>query len=459
MEKENTMMKIKIDKIELFFVYLLLFISFYQPVILGVRSTLYIPAFAFLLAIKTYRRYQIAGVIKSRAGNLILGFIVIELYLLVLSLILQGNTGALLEPLHVIVCALFTYLIREYARQMSIGSQRFLYVMINVGLTQTFICILMCIFPFLRRVGWKYLMSSLTTSSERAFFQSIGVFRFYGIAGPNQFLSSVGTVSALLFLLSLFGLFKTHKFRFFLTSILLLLPAFLNARSGVICAIFGAFILCFIFLWKEKNWKFCILTMLGIILSILLLSQVMQNEYFHNLYPDQIVKTENASIANDDGENIFDNNELKISDTSRYNSEHWSSTVTDATKALISGDTSSKVYEWYGGLLPGNWLLPEGNGIWFGYENIPDVTVEAGQMIGRTDAGYVQLIWLGGIVLLLLVLFAFLFVERANYRNTNSAMLYSMTFCVLVAGFKGNVFFQTPVVIVLLLITDSLLDT
>lgn len=94
-----------------------------------------------------------------------------------------------------------------------ISDSAFESLILCTGWVQSTLCVIMCIFPFVKAAHWRYLLHVMTNAAERQRMVELGIFRFYGIAGPNQYLSSIGTVSALLFLLALHRMIRVKAFR------------------------------------------------------------------------------------------------------------------------------------------------------------------------------------------------------------------------------------------------------
>ncbi|MGO5209192.1 hypothetical protein ACTQ41_06255 [Bacillota bacterium LCP21S3_D8] len=437
------------------FIYLILFISFYQPIIFKLKPTFYIPILAcILLIVSKIKMGYLVPLWRTRTGYFIKGIIIIELYLYITIFRTRGDESILIQPVHLLFGALLVWGIRNYRLAFKVEDNEFENVIINTGLFQSFVCILMCIFLPLRGINWSYLLSTLVNPLERQRFEAIDVYRFYGIAGPNQYLSAIGTVSALLFLLAVFRAVSDKlDVKMIIKAIFLLVPALLDSRTGVLCATFGVTVLLFFCYCNKKASHFMVITLWGgIICSILLGSLVVQNRFFHKFYVKPIDTQVASGVSGDGIEEVTD------SKAASYSMDHWSSSVLSATVSLATGDTSSKTYEWYGGLLPFNWDIPNGYGLWIGEGKVVEKQVQPGEIVGRTDAGYARLICVGGIFLTFLSLAVLIYVEGTHVCPDAHPLSIAVIMCFLLAEFKGSVYLQVPVVILLLLIADIFFD-
>lgn len=392
-------------------------------------------------------------------GDFIKGISIIELYLCITIFRTRGDESILIQSVHLFFGALLVWGIRNYRLAFKFDTNEFEKVIINTGLFQSFVCILMCFFLPLRGINWSYLLSVLDPL-EKQRFEAIDVYRFYGIAGPNQYLSAIGTVSALLFLLAVFRAVSDKlDVKMIFKAIFLLVPAFLNSRTGVLCAAFGVTVLLLFCYCNRKTSHFTIIMLWGgIICSILLGSLIVQKSFFHKFYvkPNDIRVA--SGISGDAIEDPSFSEQVPDSKTASYSMDHWSSSVLSATVSLATGDTSSKTYEWYGGLLPSNWDIPHGYGLWIGEGKVVEKQVQPGEIVGRTDAGYARLICVGGFFLVFLSLAVLIYVEGVRVRPDTHPLSIAVIMCFLLAEFKGSVYLQVPVVILLLLIADTLFD-
>lgn len=439
-----------------FSIFFILFLALYQPIIWKLRPTFYIPGLAVLLIIfSKLKMGKLENLWATKSGKLIQGIILIGLYLCITILRVDEDKSVLIQLVHIIFAALLVYGIMNYRLAVKISTNDFENILINTGLAQSFVCILMCICLPLRGVNWSYLMKTLSNPFERQRFESIDVYRFYGIAGPNQYLSSIGIVSALLFLVAVFKFINDKRdVLMFVKAALLLIPALLDSRTGVLCAAFGVTVLLVFCNYKKVISLSKIVALWGgIIATILLGSMIVQNSFFHKFYEKQVSYGVHENSAVD-----VPSEQMENSKETGYSMDHWSSIVIDAADSLATGNTSSKTYEWYGGLLPSNWKIPSGYSLWIGTGKVPDEHVQPGEIIGRTDAGYARLICVGGIILVFLSIMVLIFVERCGKSSNGYPLSVAVVMCFLLAEFKGNVYLQIPVIFLMVLIADMFGD-
>lgn len=415
---------------------ILVFWAIYQPVFPRLNSTYYI---AGLGTISLFLFGKVADIRKTREGKLTGILICLEVYLVAVVLLFKGDITLLKQPIHVFFSLLYVYGLKMYGHSCDVTKDEMREVIINTGLIQSAICVLMCISIPLREINWKYIISTVADPEQKAYFESIAVFRYYGVAGINQYLSSIGTVSALLFLFSLFYSIELQSKILFIKALILLIPTILDARTGVVCAFIGAIVLLLYYL--RDNWKKNVQRILkagaGILAWMLVAYKVIQNEYFH------VFTTVKETIAPDE----------------HRAAKEWSSQTVTAIKDLAVQNTTSKEYEWYGGLLPSNWAIPHGIRFFVGEGRIPEIVYQPGDMIGRTDAGFARLICVGGIILLVLQLIAlFETVKIKKDSKRERPLIYAILACFLAAEMKGSVYLQTAVIMVILLILHCVMD-
>lgn len=504
-------------------VMLLLFLAFYQPVIGPIRSTYYIPVLAFVLII--VKRIPILDICKTKAGNVVKGLFIIELYLLISLTMSGGQRSYLVYPIHLVFGILYIYAVKRVADMERIGHSEFESIILCTGWVQSTLCVVMCICPFAKAAHWRYLLCVMTNAAERQRFEALGIFRFYGIAGPNQYLSSIGLVSAMLFLLALYRMIRNKAFgpADFLKTFYLLVPAFLDGRLGMILALVGSMVQFGVYyLSGRDHLKFIrILLQLGaVVFGILLCGLLVQKASFLRTIPEvksdalnEIVVSEEPAeisgvlstemtasasdssvVAEEDSNSAAapaaaeaDGNDVQYTegpaetataseDTSgqkvvqpndptqnpdvsiQYTANNWSTVVVDFLVAVVTRDTDSKVYEWYGGLLPSNWNVPKGIHLLIGDGSIPDEVVKEGELIGRSDSGFARLLCVGGLILLILQLSLFIYVLKGK-PSSLFPLVCSLAVCFLLAELKGNPYAQTPVVMALVLMMEYVYDT
>lgn len=407
---------------------------------------------------------------------------------------------------------LYIYVIRKFAEMEGLSSASFESLILRVGWVQSTLCVIMCAVPLVKTVHWRYLLRVMTNEAERQRMVGLGIFRFYGIAGPNQYLSSIGTVSALLFLLALHSMIRANDFRpiEFFKTVFLLVPAFLDGRLGMILALLGAavqFVVHYLIDRRRLRLYRVLLQLGAVVCCVMACGVLVQKASFLRTIPvvdsdesiaveesagssegaaaaeepegtsedtiatevltgmDNISTAETPSLDTDvviedisaetlDQVSVQPNDPTQNADESiRYTANNWSTVVVDFLVAIVTRDTDSKVYEWYGGLLPSNWNVPRGIHFIIGDGSIPDEEVVPGELIGRSDSGFARLLCVGGLILLALQLSLFFYVLRVKQRRLYP-IVCSMAACFLLAEMKGNPYIQIPVVIVFTLLIE-----
>lgn len=394
--------------------FLFLFWGLYQPSLIGMSATIYIPLLCVLFMILFLPKY-ISSFKKSITGNFFGAIVFIWIYMLFVDLILSGDNLVFKSIIHILFAIVYVYGIECFT--LKYKTRNIESVLLIVGYTQSFLCVVMFLVPGLKNMQLAYLIRYSAAGINESM-----VFRYYGVAGANQYLSSIGTVSALLCIWAFYKAIEQGSLIKTFGAFFLLVPAILDARTGVVCAIIGIFVIWIAHLFaKQYSRGFLWITLTGIafLLSILCAYFVLQ-------------KNEKIDM--------------------------WVGQALRAIRALLIGDTSCKEYEWYGGLLPTNWILPQGINFVFGTGKLPSIDTTKMSFVGMTDSGFVRLIYTGGVVLLFLQLIIMVRVVKGGQKKYN-AVQYAILACLLVSEMKGNVYIQTPVIILLLLMSIEMEDT
>lgn len=141
-------------------------------------------------------------------------------------------------------------------------------LIIIVGLIQSFICIIMVMLPNIRLQVLNYIFNNMNDPEllVRAYDE-----RIYGIAG--EYLYTIGLIHGFMALISFRYIIENKSIQYAILTILLIIPAFLNARVGVICCLISISIvvICVLIFGKmEKKVKIIKSILVSIILIVAL---------------------------------------------------------------------------------------------------------------------------------------------------------------------------------------------
>ena len=376
-----------------FLLMMLLFLLMYRPSIVGVSANYYFIfilffSFVFFKKIQIYNNY-----IKK----ILLPLVLITVYIFLMVILKNGALEALIGNVNLFI-SLFIVMelfISPFSRKNI--TCNVLNWIISIGCFQSFLCILMKISPTF------YDLFSI----EAQYITSIDFNRNYGIAGSTEFLYGIGLVHGFIALILLDRFIKKKKLKDFILVIVMLIPCVLDTRTGILCFAVGAIPLLFDIkrlLMLLKRFIYLV-PIIGI--AIFLFIKVSVNNSFFLQF-------------------------------------------IEAVGALIFSKTDTKVYEWYGGLLPSNWIFPSGMDFLFGtgqFDNYNTYLIS-----GVHDSGYYRMIYLGGVVLIILALYAVF--KYISSSMVDSRLKKGILLFIILSVFKGNAFVISSFMCTVVLIVE-----
>ncbi len=387
---------------------LFLFLFLYQPTIFGLNSVYYIPIFivAYLsicgFRLRYFIDYKYAMYLKKIL--ILIGFAIIYLLLMGCDFSVEKKTILLIIPV------IEFWFVIQFKTIHNYSNEQILSEVIKIGLLQTLFCVIMIIIPEFREIQINYVSKYVDETISTASIEGI---RMFGIAGYDQYFYSIGMVHGLMSILVFYKGLKVNSIRYMLMSLVLLIPSMLNARTGAIVSVIIMFIMMLVFFVKNKSINSYMLR--GFVFIIILVSGLI-------MLSQKVVEK-------------------------AYN---WWVELFEVIKDLITHNSYSQALNWYGGIIPSNWILPDKFNLIIGVGAIPVDKFSNVVKGGAFDSGYVRVIWTGGLVLMALVLIGYCFIV---YNSKCDKLLRISIFGFMVFGtLKGNLYSSLSVLLLVMLI-------
>lgn len=270
--------KHEINKIDIY-IFIYLFLMFYKPALLPVSMN-YIIAVWSLIGVVIKEN----GVLKVAKhypfGRFFLLFIPLIVYLFVAINFTSGDSSII--SLYAIY---FSYIIQGYYAVLLLRERFQCYddammMIVRVGEVQCILTLLMAFISPLRDSILSYLMSN--SDYSLTMLNAVST-RIYGIAG--EYLYGIGLLQGMISLYLLYVSIVKKKVLYSIEAIIMLIPAFLNARIGVVCFFAAAIFLavCLIMKWPLKN-KFRLVKIIGSVMVALWLLWYLSKTFMPTSY-------------------------------------------------------------------------------------------------------------------------------------------------------------------------------
>lgn len=381
-------------KTTLIFIYLYAFFVFYMPElngILGIRSHILLTGLLFIL-IPFFVNGKLN--VNKELFYLCVGIVISSVFFGVRALT-SGNELRFLQNNFIIIQAIHISFIIKCLRQKGYTKDDQIKFILNIALFQSFICILMLIIPPFREIALNLYYNG---KQENIY---ISASRIYGISGDYTFFTPVfhGLLSVVA---SVYAILKNYKYLYYIP--FFLISILLNGRIGLIVFAFGMMSALLVLLFRGKSISKIIIYVFSFIMtltiSLFLIKFIVPNTFY------------------------------------------WIQSGLQDTLALFSDNKLSGNYE---SLLNTMLYWPEGtNLIWGeGYR----VYGEFGLLHGKipSDIGFVNDMFMGGILYIVLLYGAIIrFVLKKN-KNTNQSsrvlnivLSVSMLTVLLISNYKGE---------------------
>lgn len=407
----------KKDKIVLFLIYLYGFYIFYFPELnsfIGIRSHLLL-AGLFLLLVPVFiiiKKNKLLN-INKQLFLLVIGILISILYFTIRATVanqelrIVQNSFILLQIIHIS----FLYL---FVKTYGMKKDEIVRLPLNLGVIQSLICIGMIIFPSLKEIALDLYYNG---RPENIF---ISANRIYGISSDFTFFTPTyhGILCTIAFVYAIL-----KKWNYIIYIPFLLINILLNGRIGLVVFIVGVVISVLYLLLKGKSKSKVIAYMLFSIIALISILTIAKH-IVPNTF-NWIISGFNDTI------NFFLDRELSGNYTTLFE------TMLFTPPNIIFGE-GFRVYA--------------GNALEYGFNS--------------SDIGYVNDLFMGGIVyviILYLSIFKFIFTNGNNKNKTkefiiNKTISYSLFFMLLVANFKGECMRSGLVVLIIVFIKLALND-
>lgn len=439
------------DKIKIYDFSLVLFIFFLlfaPPVIPKINTGLIAACVVAVVLLIKYKKETIQTIKDIKMGYFALILVLFFLYVLIITGVnfLQGE--------HV-----------QISHYVTLWYRYFLIFPILM-ISSLFICIkckknnyklydlVMC-YVYAALIQFVLVFLSLNIPALKAFFVSVmykntGDFYFgipwvmerRGFGFSNSFVDTFGFGMGLIASLPLFFIKKDRTYILYLVPCLILI-SFVNARTGLVVALIG--LICSIphvfNVVREAKIKVCV----TIFFSIVLLCCFVGIVYIQSPKTISWVAGDFASFLNiDNAEEITTDQTATVveNNTTEDSANVPESTTNEEDTTKVSEETttdSSSQYHTTDVLFSSRfWNLPTGLSLFFGTGH----SIYGADGYPNSDVGYVNDLWIGGIVGTLILYFAFFVLFKNAFANTQEKnvklMLISFVIAILVVQIKAN---------------------
>lgn len=256
-------------------IYIYAFYIIYRPnlsVWVGNISILYLLTVIIYLLLFFRHRSKIIKVFNNRyIGSLTLFVIISLIYLLIFSLILNQTFNS--YGVRVLINILFivfpnVLFISLELLNKNYSLQDFIQFILNIGLIQSFIAIIMFFSPELRSIAMESYLASAQSKTEAIFN-----YRIYGFSSDYTFSMQLfqGFLIGIAFICTVF---ISKKFILYIP--FFVISSIFNGRSGVIISLISILIVFILIFIKKRNFKSMVLTIIIPLISIILFQMIMK---------------------------------------------------------------------------------------------------------------------------------------------------------------------------------------
>lgn len=407
---------LKVKKISLFFIYIYAFFIIYSPNIfksIGIESYYLLAVLAFFqLAVYILKRKKIVNLLTKNGLVFACSIFMLSICYIIIALIngadlLDFNRLRIIQNNMPIICLINVAFLVHYLKKLNYDSEKMLCFVFNVVLIQSIICVLMLIIPQFRNIA-LYLYDN-----DNIFITSV---RIYGISSDYTYATPIfhGVISSIM---TIYAILK-NKRKYFLYIPFFAIAIFFNGRTGLLIYIF-TILVCLLIIGIKKKKIFSIIKFLtiGIVCSIVLiniLSYVAPNSYW-------FVK----------------------------------SFVEDTVNLIFQRELTGN----YVALFDSFVFFPEGIKLLIGYST--QVIGTKGYAYGiykSSDIGYINDIFLGGIIYATSLYTIYLnFIKKKISRTNSNYFMFNLFSIILIlsliiANYKGEIFRSTIMVTCIFLI-------
>lgn len=304
-----------------------------------------------------------------------------------------------LRPLWVLILSLsIVFFMIIFTQRNMISLHDIIKLLILVGTIQSLCVISSLVFPEIRGHFINFLTSNDPTSRQSILLLNAShllVYRAYGFAG--DLFESFGYVSSFLFILCFYYMLSCN-ISFVIPLPLLLLPAIINSRSSIIMLIIGTFLISFASLLTKNRVKW-LLSITFIISSCLILFIILlaNNTQYTDWVKEGLQSLLSFLIGKEEQ-------------------------ITGSIKVLTSSNF---------------WFFPSGIDVILGtgYSTIDFHLAHFGQ----SDIGYVNTIWIYGIIGTMMIYVPYLYLFTRGYKNARGYLQKSLIAYIAISFFLINI--------------------
>lgn len=388
------------DKFSTFLLYIYTFYIIYRPNLspwIGNINLLYVFTLVIYVILFLRHRNKIKRTIKNKHIGILITFLLISLlYLCIFSIIQNGTIYSygvkVLGIITLIVLPNILFICFEFMNK-KYSMNEFITFILNVGLIQSIVTILMFVFPDLRTIAMESYLQSAQNKTEAIFN-----YRIYGLSSDYTFSMQLfqGFLMGMAIICSIF---IDKKYIIYIP--FLMISSIVNGRSGVIFCLISIILVFLLIAIRKKSFKSIINIFILSLLFIFLVNLALQ-------------------VA-------------KYISVDTY---EWIMRLYYETNQLLNGNIIGTYEALFNNML----FFPNGMELIGGTGQRVFGSREIGYL--SSDVGYVNDIFIGGLLFLIFFYIPILKLLLANYK-TNYFHYAISIFCVIfiiLSNYKGEIF-------------------
>ncbi len=388
LDRGKTMKKNKLSMI------ILMFFAIYYPQIISINIIHIVAAIAWGYCLLNYGKTG-KVIKKKKVFYLYAGFFCMFFYLTIVILFnettyknnIMDSFMWLAEIMPICI------MIAIMGMKRNISMEEFVDILLSVGMIQGVLSVLNFMIPSFH--NW-FVSKIVSYGYDKDVWGVLGTYRLYGLAHSLTFFMPI--LQSVFFLISMY-FFKKNMLKYAIYMIVFAFSAIINARTPIIIVGMGILFLLFQKSTIHKINKKALAVALGCIIFLPLV--------FNWVYNELLV-----------GNNIF---------------EKWIMVGFMSIIKFFQGERSGYFSYFDEG---DRFVLPNGAAFWFGVGK--DTFTDGGIANVHTDVGYINYLWLGGVIYLVIIFLIFLSISIDFIRSQNNLLKY-IGWLSLGIAFVGNI--------------------
>lgn len=428
------LLKMKVPKIDWVLVGFLFVLLFGPPVIPDINTALFAGVFALVMLLTRYRRELRQAIIDSGVFKFFAAMVVFFIYLAVVTVV-NIALGEQVQLMHyvrlwyrfflivpmLLVCSLYVCL---RAKELNYGVFDLAKCFLAAVLIQVVLALLALLLPQLK----AWFVSVIYANTGDRYMGIPWIMQRRGFGFSNSFADSFGWGMGLLAALPLFFVRPKRYWPILLCPVILFV-SLVNVRTGLIIAALGLVISVpnLLVVFRRGDWAEKKKMLLTVLVAVLILALLIGMIYICNPVTLEWILGDVISVSNAVVQSVIPGNnnteptqtDPQATDPQATDPQHSSKPLTTTADTLFSSRF---------------WNIPLGWALVFGTGH----TIYEAEGYPHSDVGYVNDLWMGGIVgsLLLYGAFALLFVAAFKSAKEKHMKLLVLFFAASMLAFQ-----------------------